>query len=89
MFVSASPLAGYCSRTVGAAMTKFSRIIRKVHLFAVLKFRARATNGASSARAQLRHCLNIGRPLLPENGMHIQQWAKKPHLKTVILLPEV
>ena len=81
MFVSASSLAGYCSGTVGAAMTKFSRTIRTVHPFVVLKFRARATNGASSARAQLRHWLNIGRPPLPEMRVHRQQWAQNSHLK--------
>ena len=37
MFVSASSLAGYCSGTVGAAVTKFGQVIGRVQPFVLLK----------------------------------------------------
>ena len=75
------PLAGYCSETAGAAVTKFCQVIGRVQPFVVLKFRARATGGVPSARANVRHWFNIGRPPLPEMRVHRQQWAQNSHLK--------
>ena len=74
------PLAGYCSETVEATVTKFSQIIGTVHPFVVLTFRARATSaspvpGASSPVPMFRRRL-----LPPEVHVHRQQWIQEPGL---------
>ena len=75
------PFSGYCSVSVRAMVTKFRRVIGRVHTFVVLLFRARATNGVPSARAQLCHWFNIRRPLVSEIHVHRQPRAHKPHLQ--------
>ena len=74
-------MAGYCSETAGAAVTKFYKVIGRVQPFVVLKFRARATEGVPSARANVHNWINIGRPLLLEKRVQKQQWAHNSHLK--------
>ena len=57
MYVSAScvfPLAGYCWETVRGTGLIFSQHVGPVHRIRALKFEHRATNGALSARANVR-----------------------------------
>ena len=75
------PLAFYCSKTVGTTVTKFSQIVGTMHPFVVLKLGPLVTDEVPLARANVRHWVYIGRPLLSEMHVHRQQWAQIPGLQ--------